>query len=132
MAGPASHWFAQERGASRHRRLIDVAASGALVFLLMTGSVQVVHADIGLDSPFSAPQYIVHAIGHGTTSGGVADDFYTLLNGPPDANGRYTIPDGSGGTIGYQSDFHAGPFNTPRGVCDAAAARGLGPSRRRK
>jgi hypothetical protein len=56
--------------------------------------------------------------------GGVTDNFYTLLNGPPDATGHYTIPDGNGGTYTYVSDFHAGPFTTPRGVCNAAAAAG--------
>jgi hypothetical protein len=107
-------------------RSIPSRASGLALCLLfwLCGTALAVDP---LDVPFAHHQFLVHATGHGTTSGGVADDFYTLLNEAPDATGHYTIPDGSGGTIGYASDYHAGPFNTPREVCQAAAAKGIAP-----
>ena len=109
---------------SRHGpRRRAFGAAGAAFALLLIGVALVLADD--LDKPFAYAQYLVHATGHGTTSGGVADDRYMLLNSEPDANGHFVLPDGSGGTFGYSSDFHAGPFLTPRAVCDAAAARGL-------
>lgn len=75
------------------------------------------------DKPFRNPQYLIHATGHGTTSGNVVDDFYFLYTTPPDAQGNFLIPDGSGGTFGYSSDYHSGPYTTPRQVCSVVAGR---------
>ncbi|TMC47448.1 MAG: hypothetical protein E6J20_19610 [Chloroflexi bacterium] len=78
------------------------------------------------DKQFGRPQYLIHATGHGTTQGGEKDDFYLLYpEQPSGANGSFTEPDGSGGTVGYSSDFHSGPFSTPRAVCQAAQGRGI-------
>lgn len=77
------------------------------------------------DAAFAYPQWLVHATGHGTTSGDVKDDFYTLIGSAPDAQGNYLIPDGSGGTYGYSSDYNTGPLGTPRAVCTAAAGVGV-------
>jgi hypothetical protein len=77
------------------------------------------------DQPFDRPQFLIHATGHGTTSGPVTDDQYILYIEEPDASGVFREADGFGGTISYSSDFHTGPLTTPRSVCDAAAAQGL-------
>jgi hypothetical protein len=77
------------------------------------------------DQPFDRPQFLIHATGHGTTSGPVTDDQYILYIEEPDANGVFREADGFGGTITYSSDFHTGPLTTPRSVCDAAATQGL-------
>lgn len=41
----------------------------------------------------------------------------------PDAEGNFLVADGSGGTFGYGSDYHSGPYTTPSEVCAAAAGR---------
>lgn len=69
------------------------------------------------DKPFHGPQYLIHVTGHGTMDGNVVDSAYWLYPTAPDAQGNFLVPDGSGGTYGYSSDYHSGPYYTPRQVC---------------
>lgn len=69
------------------------------------------------DKPFHGPQFLIHVTGHGTMDGNVTDNAYWLYPTAPDAQGNFLIPDGSGGTYGYSSDYHSGPYYTPRKVC---------------
>src|SRR4051812_12515143 len=75
------------------------------------------------DKPFGQPTYLIHAIGHGTTSGDVVDDFLAVYNQEPDGEGHFLTADGSGGTVGWASDYHSGPYDKPSDVCAAAAGR---------
>src|SRR4051812_10675370 len=70
-----------------------------------------ISAAVNWDQPFRSPQYINHATGHGTTSGGVKDDFWFLFPDKP-TNGFMLLPDGSGGTFTYSIDQFSGPFST--------------------
>jgi hypothetical protein len=74
------------------------------------------------DKPFSSPQYLLHATGHGTTNGPVKDDLWFLHSKQP-KNGFIDLPDGMGGTFTYSIDQYQGPFNTPREVCTAASEK---------
>lgn len=115
----------RRRHASAALRLVAVCAP-ALAALSLVSTARA--AGSPYDTPFAQPQYLIHATGHGTTQGGVKDDLYMLYpQEPSGANGSFTLPDGSGGTIGYSSDFHTGPLGTPRAVCQAAQSRGLSP-----
>jgi len=78
------------------------------------------------DQPFGTPQYLIHITGHGTTSGGVKDDALIIHPSEPDGEGNFLVADGSGGTYGYSSDYHSGPYNRPSEVCAAAAGRLVG------
>jgi hypothetical protein len=99
----------------------------AMAMVLVCGCVGLasgtVRAQPDPDEPFSQPQYLIHITGHGTTSGDVKDDALVLHPSEPDPNGNFLIADGSGGTIGYSSDYHSGPYATPAEVCAAAAGR---------
>ena len=79
------------------------------------------------DKAFPAPQYLLHATGHGTMDGPRQDDWYFLF---PQASqeGKVELPDGSGGTFTYAINMQAGPYRTPREVCQAAQGIGLGNS----
>lgn len=74
------------------------------------------------DKPFSTPQYLVHATGHGTIDGPRTDDWWFLYPQAPQ-NGALSLPDGTGGTFTYSIDQSSGPFNSPREVCNAAAGK---------
>ncbi len=69
-----------------------------------------------------APHYVIHATGHGTTSGGVKDDWWFLFGVAP-TNNSVTLPDGSGGTFTYSTDYSSGPFSSPREVCNAEGGK---------
>lgn len=75
-----------------------------------------------LDKAFNPPQYLIHATGHSTTNGSVTDDLYLLFPSAP-SNNRLELPDGSGGTFTYSSDYSSGPYTTPRQVCRSAGDR---------
>jgi hypothetical protein len=75
------------------------------------------------DRPMAAPQYLIHITGHGTTSGDVKDDAWIVHPSEPDAMGNFLVADGSGGTYGYGSDSHSGPYTTRREVCAAAQGK---------
>jgi len=79
-----------------------------------------------LDKPFASPQYLIHITGHGTYDGPVTDDAMWLFPAEPDGQGYFKVPDGTGGTYTYSSDFHAGPFGTPREVCSGGGGRAAG------
>ena len=64
------------------------------------------------DIQFDPPVFLIHVKGHGTTAGDVTDDFIAIYNQEPDAMGNFLTADGSGGTIGWGSDFHSGPYST--------------------
>lgn len=59
---------------------------------------------------FDAPLWLAHATSVGTMDGPRPMDSWFLLAAPP-AKGSFTLPDGSGGTFGYSSDRHFGPFS---------------------
>ena len=75
------------------------------------------------DTPFSAPQYLIHATGHGTMDGPRDDDWWFLYGAAPSADGKLELPDGSGGTYGYATNYQSGPYQTPREVCSAAGGQ---------
>jgi hypothetical protein len=75
-----------------------------------------------LDKLFAKPQYLVHAIGHGTINGPVKDDWWFLYPLSPQNRVLY-LPDGTGGTFTYSVDQSSGPFNTPREVCYATGGK---------
>lgn len=79
------------------------------------------------DKPFGTPQYLIHITGHGTTSGDVKDDALIIFPNEPDEKGNFLVADGSGGTYGYGSDMHSGPYNRPSEVCAAAGFNGPDP-----
>jgi hypothetical protein len=74
------------------------------------------------DKPFSSPQYLLHATGHGTMDGPRSDDWWFLHSNQP-KNGFIELPDGMGGTFTYSIDQALGSFNTPREVCAAASGK---------
>lgn len=74
------------------------------------------------DRDFSQAHYVIHAIGHGTTDGPVTDDWWFLFGVEP-KNNSVDLPDGSGGTFTYSTDYSSGPYNTPRAVCNAEGSR---------
>ena len=75
------------------------------------------------DKPFGTPQYLIHLTGHGTMDGYRKDDSYLLFPNAPDSKGGLLLPDGEGGTFGYNTDSTEGPFTTPRGVCAAGGSK---------
>lgn len=75
------------------------------------------------DVTYNPPVFLIHVTGHGTTSGDVVDDFIAIYNAEPDGEGHFLTADGFGGTIGWGSDFHSGPYGTATAVCDAAAGK---------
>jgi hypothetical protein len=124
----------RQRGASVFARLLvpkavvigaAVAVLAAVVPTTTAGPARAGTEDP--DKPFSTPQYLIHITGHGTTSGDVKDDALVIFPTEPDGEGHFLSADGSGGTIGWGSDFHSGPYNKPSEVCAAAGAK-LDPS----
>jgi Cohesin domain len=106
--------------------IVQILAWLGLMFVILTPAYAAPDAQgTDWDKPFSAPQYLIHATGHGTMDGSVKDDWWLLFPNEPDSKGNFLIADGSGGTFGYSSDYHAGPFTTARQVCAAALARGV-------
>lgn len=75
------------------------------------------------DQPFGRPYYLVHVTGHGTTQGGVEDDFWGLTADAPDGDGNFLSADGSGGTIGWHADSVGGPYNKPSEACNAVLGK---------
>jgi hypothetical protein len=71
---------------------------------------------------FSTPQYLIHATGHGTYSGGVKDDWWFLFPKAP-TNNNIDLPDGSGGTFTYSTDYSSGPYTDANAVRAAAPAQ---------
>ena len=78
------------------------------------------------DRQFGAAQYFMHSIKHSSTGGDVTEDVNFCFPRKPDEKGYVVLPDGSGGTFWRQIDNVSGPFSTPRAVCAAAKARGVG------
>ena len=60
-------------------------------------------------------RWLIHATGHGTYYGPVKDDFWLLYGGKPEG-GKFTMPDGMGGTFGYSCDKVEGPFEDNYGL----------------
>lgn len=77
-------------------------------------------APTNFDARFDRPNYLNHIIRDGGAS-------YMLYVEPPDEKGVLRVADGFGGTIPYATDYHSGPLNTPRDVCNAAASQGVKP-----
>ncbi len=116
-----------DRAAFSHRRRRGSRSAAIVAFVLAAAvSVAPAHVRAGAEDPnrpFAQPQYLIHITGHGTTSGDVKDDALVLHPSEPDAEGNFLVADGSGGTFGYGSDYHSGPYTTPSEVCAAAAGR---------
>ena len=93
----------------------------SLILLQLAGSQPADENSIW-DKPFSSPQYLLHATGHGTMDGPRSDDWWFLHSNQP-KNGFIELPDGMGGTFTYSIDQALGPFNTPRKVCAAAGGK---------
>lgn len=116
------------RGEVRRQRSSLPIAGGILpiLFVALLASGLVTAQETGnRGQPFVAPQYLVHATGHGTTGGPVKDDWYFLFPREPQ-NGTLELPDGWGGTFTYSIDRYEGPFTTPKEVCEAAYRMGAG------
>ena len=73
--------------------------------------------------PFGRPQYLIHVTERGSATGTEKVDYLAVHADQPDGKGSFVAPDGFGGTRGYGSDWHAGPFNTAAEVCAAAGSR---------
>jgi hypothetical protein len=97
----------------------------ALYLVLASPASAVCDPCTDFDQVIDPPQYLIHATGHGTTSGPVKDDWWFLFPQAPDSKGGLLLPDGSGGTFGYSTDHSSGPYTTPRAACAAAAAAGV-------
>jgi len=102
--------------------LILLIFSVASLIILQLGCAQAVDDNSVWDKPFSQPQYLLHATGHGTMDGPRPDDWWFLNPNQP-KNGFIELPDGMGGTFTYSIDQYQGPFNTPRVVCAAASEK---------
>jgi hypothetical protein len=77
----------------------------------------------GFNQQFDPPQYLLHATGHDTASGVVANDWFFLYPDAPESDGTIEIPGGTGGTVTYITDHSSGPYNNPIEVCGAEARR---------
>jgi hypothetical protein len=116
---------------SKRRTLVKEIAQIAVLFISITWILlssacsqpdsQPTDEGSSLDTPFSKPQYLLHATGHGTMGGPVKDDWWFLFPGQP-KEGSIELPDGSGGTFTYSIDQTSGPFSTPRAACQAASS----------
>jgi hypothetical protein len=75
-----------------------------------------------LDKPYNRPLYLVHITSVSTTNGPQARDFYALWE-DAGKNGVWVRADGEGGTQAHYGELVAGPFRTPREVCQGAGNR---------
>ena len=74
---------------------------------------------------FHTPQYLVWMDGHSSFNGPVEDKAYWLYIAPPDEDGMFGVPDGSGGRIWFSGRLIAGPFTGEADACPAMLAEGV-------
>src|ERR1035437_10772125 len=71
------------------------------------------------------PQYLLWWDHHATMNGDVVDHVYRLYTAPPDANGNFTVPDGSGGVFHYVGRLVGGPYTTDTQLCPVMRQFGI-------
>jgi hypothetical protein len=59
---------------------------------------------------FPGKQWLIHAVGRGTTQGPQELDIWMCFTREPDENGNFTLPLADGTTQGYHCDKYEGPF----------------------
>ena len=74
---------------------------------------------------FHNPQYLVFMESHQTYNGPVVDNAYWLYVAPPDEDGHFAVPDGTGGVFHYQGRLVGGPFAGEADACPAMLAVGV-------
>ncbi|MEK6721359.1 MAG: hypothetical protein AABZ33_11925 [Chloroflexota bacterium] len=103
--------------------------AGLAVSLLMFGSPSATRAADPSPEPsplvFNTPQYLVWMDGHSTYNGPVEDNAYWLYVAPPNEDGVFHVPDGTGGVFIYTGRLVAGPFIGEADACPAMLAVGV-------
>ncbi|HEU0236624.1 MAG TPA: hypothetical protein VFR14_09310 [Candidatus Limnocylindrales bacterium] len=116
---------------SARRRSIAALGARALSVVALLGLIAarpVAAADpSAAPSPmvFHNPQYLVFMESHQTYNGPVVDNAYWLYVAPPDEDGHFAVPDGTGGVFHYQGRLVGGPFAGEADACPAMLAVGV-------
>lgn len=116
---------------SARRRSIAALGARALSVLALLGLIAarpVAAADPSAAPSamvFHNPQYLVFMESHQTYNGPVVDNAYWLYVAPPDEDGHFAVPDGTGGVFHYQGRLVGGPFAGEADACPAMLAVGV-------